>query len=86
MHHKHPRHKKYLKKEGHLKWASWKGSTLKAKFKMDKILLPQSSRCRLNLNGLRLSLVKVIALVALAYFRLLYLVGSYKFLDLSLKV
>jgi hypothetical protein len=33
MNHKHSRHKKYLKKEGHL-GTNWKGSTLKAKFKI----------------------------------------------------
>jgi hypothetical protein len=34
MYHKNPRHKKYFKKEGHLGWANWKCSALKAKFKM----------------------------------------------------
>jgi len=29
MHHKHPKHKKYFQKKGHLGWANWKGSTLK---------------------------------------------------------
>jgi len=40
---------------------------------------------RLNLGGVHLSLVKVIVQVALAYFKLLYLVVSYKLLNLGLE-
>jgi len=29
MHYKHPKHRKYFEKEGHLGWPNWKGSTLK---------------------------------------------------------
>jgi hypothetical protein len=61
MHHKHPRHKKYFLKKGHLGWANSKDSTLKAKFIMKYYFLPRSSRCKLNLGGVHLSLVKVIA-------------------------
>jgi hypothetical protein len=60
MHHKYPKHRKYFKKEGHLRWANWKGSTLKPNSKWNKIFLPKSSRCKLNVGGVYLSLVKVI--------------------------
>jgi hypothetical protein len=45
-----------------------------------------SFSCKLNLGGVNLNLVKVIGLIALAYFKLLYLVVSYRFLSLGLKV
>jgi hypothetical protein len=39
-----------------------------------------------QLGGVHLNLVKVIAYIALAYFRLLYIVASYRLLDLGLRV
>jgi hypothetical protein len=56
MHHKTLKRKKCFKKEGHLGWANWKGSTLKGQIQNEiEFFYPN------HLGGVHLSLVKVIA-------------------------